>query len=89
LARGAHAATTIEEGLVITANAETAETAETPLSPREREVADLIGEGLTNAEIALRLVISRRTVETHVDHIKSKLGFARRARIVAWALERR
>jgi non-specific serine/threonine protein kinase len=59
-----------------------------PLSARELEIADLIGRGLTNREIAQSLVISTRTVESHVDHIKAKLGFGRRARIVAWALER-
>jgi len=58
------------------------------LSSRESEIADLIGQGLTNREIAQRLVISARTVESHVDHIKAKLGFGRRARIVAWALDR-
>jgi ATP/maltotriose-dependent transcriptional regulator MalT len=58
------------------------------LSPRELEIADLIADGLTNGEIAQRLVISRRTVESHVDHIKAKLGFARRARIMAWVLNR-
>jgi DNA-binding CsgD family transcriptional regulator len=59
----------------------------TPLSSRELEVADLVGQGLTNREIAQRLIISTRTVESHVDHIKVKLGFGRRARIVAWALD--
>ena len=59
-----------------------------PLSARELEIADLIGRGLTNREIAQSLIISTRTVESHVDHIKAKLGFGRRARIVAWALER-
>ena len=59
-----------------------------PLSSRELEVADLVARGLTNREIAERLIISTRTVESHVDHIKAKLGFARRARIVAWALDR-
>ena len=59
-----------------------------PLSSREQEVADLVALGLTNREIAQRLIISTRTVESHVEHIKAKLGFARRARIVAWALDR-
>jgi DNA-binding CsgD family transcriptional regulator len=58
-----------------------------PLSSRELEVADLVAKGLTNREIAQRLVISTRTVESHVEHIKAKLGFGRRARIVAWALD--
>jgi len=59
-----------------------------PLSPRELEIAELVAKGLTNQEIAQRLIISTRTVESHVDHIKSKLGFSRRARIVAWVLGR-
>jgi predicted ATPase/DNA-binding CsgD family transcriptional regulator len=59
-----------------------------PLSSREREIADLVATGLTNREIAEQLIISPRTVESHVDHIKAKLGFGRRARIVAWALDR-
>jgi DNA-binding CsgD family transcriptional regulator len=59
-----------------------------PLSSREREIADLVARGLTNREIAEHLIISTRTVESHVDHIKAKLGFGRRARIVAWALDR-
>jgi DNA-binding NarL/FixJ family response regulator len=59
-----------------------------PLSSRELEVADLVAAGLTNREIARTLVISTRTVESHIDHIEVKLGFTRRARIVAWALER-
>jgi predicted ATPase/DNA-binding CsgD family transcriptional regulator len=59
-----------------------------PLSSREREIADLVARGLTNREIAEQLIISPRTVESHVDHIKAKLGFGRRARIVAWALDR-
>jgi DNA-binding CsgD family transcriptional regulator len=59
-----------------------------PLSGREREISELIGQGLTNSEIAQVLVISRRTVESHVDHIKAKLGLARRAHVVRWALAR-
>lgn len=57
-------------------------------SRREDEVARLIAEGLTNAEIAARLFIATRTAETHVQHILNKLGFRRRAQIAAWkALE--
>jgi DNA-binding CsgD family transcriptional regulator len=54
------------------------------LSPREREVAVLIAQGKTNGEIAEALVVSKRTVETHVGSILSKLGFTTRAQIIAW-----
>ncbi|WP_277051310.1 ATP-binding protein [Ruania albidiflava] len=57
-----------------------------PLSPREHEIAMLTGTGLTNAEIAQQLVISRRTVETHQEHIRAKLGVTSRQAVIAWAL---
>ncbi|MGN6606363.1 MAG: ATP-binding protein [Jatrophihabitans sp.] len=60
--------------------------AASPLSDREREVADLVAQALSNREIAARLVLSERTVETHVRNILAKLGFSARAEIVAWAL---
>ncbi|NUR99997.1 MAG: helix-turn-helix transcriptional regulator, partial [Kribbellaceae bacterium] len=55
-----------------------------PLSPREREVAELVAAGASNREIATRLVISERTAQNHVQHILSKLGFVNRAQIAAW-----
>ena len=60
--------------------------ADHPLSPREREIAELVADGLGNTEIAERLFISKRTVESHVDHIKQKLGFSTRHQIIAWAV---
>ncbi|SDD37819.1 Predicted ATPase [Actinokineospora iranica] len=60
-----------------------------PLSRRESEIADLLAAGLTNREIAARLVITRRTVETHVDHILTKLGFHNRAQVAVWIATRR
>ncbi len=66
-----------------------ARTDATPLTRREREVADLVGEGLTNKEIAARLVISPRTSETHVEKILSKLGFTSRSQIAAWVAAQR
>lgn len=54
------------------------------LTPREREVASLIAEGLSNKEIGLRLVISQRTAESHVDHILAKLGFTSRTQVASW-----
>ena len=58
--------------------------ASTPLTVRERQVADLIAEGLSNKEIASRLVISQRTAESHVEHILTKLGVTSRAHVAAW-----
>jgi DNA-binding CsgD family transcriptional regulator len=54
------------------------------LSPREAEVAKLVAEGLTNRQIAERLVISERTAQNHVQHILTKLGFTTRSQIAAW-----
>jgi len=55
-----------------------------PLTAREFEVARLIAEGLTNAEIAERLDIAPKTASAHVEHILAKLGVTRRAEIAAW-----
>jgi DNA-binding CsgD family transcriptional regulator len=55
-----------------------------PLSAREFEVAQLIEGGLTNKEIAARLVLAPKTVSAHVGHILTKLGAARRAEVAAW-----
>ncbi|HEX8870039.1 MAG TPA: LuxR C-terminal-related transcriptional regulator [Lentzea sp.] len=61
----------------------------TPLTKREQQVADLIAGGMTNKEIAARLVIARRTAEGHVERILQKLGFTSRAQIATWVTERR
>ncbi|MBC6449398.1 ATP-binding protein [Actinokineospora xionganensis] len=60
------------------------ESDESRLTKREREVAELVAKGMTNKEIAKALVISLRTAETHIDHIRTKLGFSNRAQIAAW-----
>ena len=54
------------------------------LSVREAEVARLVADGLTNRQIAARLVISERTAGNHVAHILTKLGFTSRTQIAAW-----
>jgi predicted ATPase/DNA-binding SARP family transcriptional activator/DNA-binding CsgD family transcriptional regulator len=57
------------------------------LTPREREVAMLVARELTNRRIAEELVISERTVATHVHKILEKLNFRSRLQIAAWAME--
>jgi DNA-binding NarL/FixJ family response regulator len=54
-----------------------------PLTPREREVAELIADGLTNRQIAARLFIAERTVDTHAGRIMAKPGCANRAQVAA------
>ena len=56
-----------------------------PLTAREYDVARLISEGRTNAEIADKLGIAPKTASSHVEHILAKLGASRRAEIAAWA----
>lgn len=59
-----------------------------PLTPREREVASLLADGLTNTEIARRLLISRKTVAVHVSHILAKLDMSSRTQVAAWVASR-
>jgi DNA-binding CsgD family transcriptional regulator/tetratricopeptide (TPR) repeat protein len=63
-------------------------TGETRLTPREREVVDLLAEGLSNRQVAERLHVSERTAEAHVQHILTKLGFTSRAQVASWAVRR-
>ncbi|NKQ54259.1 LuxR family transcriptional regulator [Amycolatopsis sp. K13G38] len=57
------------------------------LTRREREIAALVVDGLTNREIAAKLVISHRTADAHVEHILAKLGFRSRTQIARWFSE--
>jgi predicted ATPase/DNA-binding CsgD family transcriptional regulator len=56
----------------------------TTLSGRETQVAELVAGGLTNDEIATWLRLSRRTVEAHLDHIRTKLGVRSRVDVANW-----
>ena len=54
------------------------------LTSREWEIAGLVAEGLSNREIAGRLVISKRTVDAHIEHIYGKLGVSSRVQLASW-----
>jgi DNA-binding NarL/FixJ family response regulator len=58
------------------------------LSGREQEVARLVADGLANKEIAARLHLSVRTVETHIRHVLAKLGLLNRVQLATWARDR-
>jgi len=66
----------------------TAEDAYETLSTREREVLKLISEGLNNPEIAHRLKLSPRTIESHYRSLRSKLGLGSRVDIIKYAVRR-
>jgi non-specific serine/threonine protein kinase len=58
------------------------------LSKRELEVARLVASGMTSRAIAERLFLSDRTVESHLEHILTKLDFSSRAQVAGWVAER-
>jgi DNA-binding CsgD family transcriptional regulator/tetratricopeptide (TPR) repeat protein len=83
----------VDEALAVQLSAAAAEASGEPqaasgdmLSAREREVAELIAEGLTNREIADRLVIAPRTAEAHVTHLLNKLGLRSRSQVAVWVV---
>ena len=59
------------------------------LTKRELEIAVMVAQGMSNRDMANRLVIAQRTVEGHVENIRTKLGFHSRTQIAAWAVERK
>lgn len=59
------------------------------LTPSERKVLDLVGEGLTNRDIAERLGLAEKTVKNHVTSMLAKMGLQRRTQVVAWVAAQR
>ncbi|WP_328842704.1 ATP-binding protein [Streptomyces sp. NBC_00258] len=59
-----------------------------PLTRREQQVATLVAQGMTNRQIASTLGLSPRTVDSHIENIRGKLGFASRAQVAAWWAEK-
>ena len=57
------------------------------LSERELEIIDLVAQGLTNQEIGERLMISKRTVDTHVSNVFTKTGAKNRVALLNWAMD--
>jgi predicted ATPase/DNA-binding CsgD family transcriptional regulator len=65
--------------------AEAADRAESkPLTRREKEIAALVAEGLGNRQIAQRLYLSKRTIDSHIEHIFAKLGLSSRTQLANW-----
>ena len=62
------------------------QSAAAPLSERELEIIELVAAELTNQEIALKLSISKRTVDNHVSNIFTKTGARNRVALVNWAM---
>jgi len=86
---------TLDEAVAYTlGEREAAPPATSPVAPelpqltrREREVATLVARGMSNKDVAAKLVIAQRTAEAHVEHILTKLGFTSRNQITAWITE--
>ncbi|TQF07004.1 response regulator transcription factor [Kitasatospora acidiphila] len=60
-----------------------------PLSPREKEIAELVADGATNAEIAAELFLAAGTVKNHLATVQRKLGARNRVGIAAWVWDQR
>ena len=87
---GMTVSTAAELAIVVTSSAREKSPQAAPgalLSPRERELVTLVAQGRTNAEIAARLYISVRTVASHLDRIRDKTGYRRRADLTRLAIE--
>jgi non-specific serine/threonine protein kinase len=83
------AAMSVDEAIALARNHKPARSAAAPqpLTRREREIAALVAKGMSNREIAERLFLSKRTVDSHIEHIFAKRGFTSRTQIANWMAE--
>ena len=77
----------LREATSLLAELGTAAPAPSPLTPREREVVELVARGLSNREVADQLVLSERTVESHVRNMLTKTGLRSRTELTRWVLQ--
>jgi DNA-binding CsgD family transcriptional regulator len=77
----------LDQAVDLARSAEVVDKAPSDLSSREQEVTQLVARGLSNRDIADALVLTERTVESHLTHIFGKLGLRSRSQLTAWALE--
>ena len=59
------------------------------LTPSERKVLDLIGDGLSNREIGEKLGVAEKTVKNHITSLLPKMGLQRRTQVAAWVAGQR
>jgi predicted ATPase/DNA-binding CsgD family transcriptional regulator len=81
------AALAVARGELPAAPPQTVDAAAKPLTRREKEIAALVADGLGNREIAERLFLSKRTIDSHLEHIFAKLGFSSRTQLTNWVAE--
>jgi predicted ATPase/DNA-binding CsgD family transcriptional regulator len=87
LLRDAEAVAVVQALQTMDIQAEPPQWANTRLTGREREVIQLLAQGLSTRQIAAHLVISPGTVRTHLDHIMAKFNLHSRVQVVAWATQ--
>lgn len=83
----AYALESIDSDTAAASRPQTARTTSDGLTARELEVVTLIAQGKSNRAIAAALIVTERTVETHVRNIRSKLDMTSRAQLAVWAVE--